>query len=356
MSVAAPPKVQIPILTRLSDVTPEETQFLWPGRIPVGKITIVMGDPGTGKTNLTLDIAARVTTGRPWPNGGTPTKGSVIILTGEDGLADTVRPRLDVMGGDPKCVFALEGVKTPAGKTDTFDLEKSLDALQTAIRETSASLVIVDPVSAFMGKTDTHRDSDVRRILTPLASLAEKFKVSVVGIMHLNKDEQKRALYRGQGTIAFQAAARAVHVVARDEEDPERFLFLPAKMNLTQHPPGLAYRIESVSHPLGFSVGCVKWESDPVSVSLDDVLVPPETNEDRSSRQEAEDFLEKLLKDGAVPKQTVETEARKVPIALRTLKRAKQSLGVRSIKRPCWWEWELPGNQGGHQGGHGPLA
>jgi hypothetical protein len=282
-----------------------------------------------------------VTTGAVWPDGGVAPVGNVVLLTAEDDLADTVRPRLDVMGADCQRVTALVAVETENGGTRAFDLRLSMPALVEAVAKTQASLVIIDPVTAFLGGTDSFKDSEVRGVLAPLTTLAQDTDAAILCIMHLNKNTQARALYRGQGSIAFQGIARAAHIVAADKVDPDRRLLLPLKMNLGPRRRGLAYRVESIRHPDGFDVARIVWETDPVEVDVEDILTGPGTDEERSAREEAEEFLQNLLKDGPLAQQVVKEEARKAGIARRTLDRVKKSLGVRSVKRRYWWDWML---------------
>jgi putative DNA primase/helicase len=313
-------------------------RWLWPGRIPRGKLTLIIGDPDRGKSCVTLDGAARVSTGKPWPDGTPAPSGAAVLLTAEDGLADTVRPRLDAMGGDPSRVHILTAIRT-GDRERGIDLSLDLPHLEAALTETGAILVVIDPVSAYLGKTDSWRDADVRTVLAPLAALAEETGVAVVGIMHLTKDRQRQALYRAQGNISFVAAARAVFAVAEDRENPERRLLLPVKLNIARKPPGLAFRLVEA----GTAVR-VDWEPGPVDVDVEDALAEPEPTAERSKRDEATDFLREVLADGPVAATEVKRQARATGIAGRTLSRAKRELGVKSEKTGFRedWTWSLP--------------
>jgi hypothetical protein len=324
----------------LAAVAPEAVSWLWPGRIPRGKLSLLIGDPGEGKSCATLDMAARVSRGLPWPDGGAAPLGGVVLLTAEDGLADTVRPRLDAMGADPRRVVAIRGVRVPGEATPApFRLTEDVAHLETAVKQTGAVLVVVDPVSAYLGTTDSHRDADVRGALAPLAALAERTEAAIVAALHLTKDQQRKVLYRAQGSLAFVAAARAVFTVAPDKDDPERRLFLPAKNNLAAKPPGLAFRLV----PAGSAVR-VEWDSDPVTVDADEALAGPEPRAERSEREEAADFLREILAGGPVASEDLKRQARAAGIAERTLFRAKRDLGVKADKDGFrgGWVWSLP--------------
>lgn len=326
-----------PVVVRLSDVTPEPVTWLWPGRIARGKLTLVVGDPGLGKSYLTQDVAARITRGLPWPDGSLAPRGDVVILTAEDGLADTIRPRFDALGGDPGCVHVLTAIRTRERERGV-DLSQDLPHLEALLARVKPLLVVVDPVSAYVGKTDTYRDNEVRAVLAPVAGLAEHAGTAIVGVMHLTKSQQRQAIHRTQGNVAFVAAARAVFAVAEDREDSTRRLFLPVKMNIAPKPPGLAYRLTSVG-----VVARLQWEADPVDVSADDALAGPELPGERSEREEAVNFVRDLLADGPVSATDVKKAAREAGIAERTLFRAKTDLAVKVEKTGFrdGWTWSL---------------
>lgn len=325
-------------VVRLSEVEPQEVEWLWAGRVPRGKLTLIVGDPDTGKSFLSLDLIARLTVGRPWPDGEPAPLGNAILLTAEDGLADTVRPRLDRLGGDPARVWVLEAIVQ--GTTQRpFNLGADLEALEREIAKTGACVVVIDPLSAYLGKADSWKDAEVRGLLGPLAALAERTGVAVAGILHLTKDDQRRAIHRALGSVAFTAAARAVFVVAKDREDEDRRLFVPVKLNLARHPPALAFRITEAG---------LEWEGSPVEgVDADNVLARPGSPDDRAERRDAEEFLREVLKDGEAPSTEVFAAARANGIASRTLKRAKARLGARSRHEGQpgeggRWFWWLP--------------
>lgn len=256
------------LTTQLADIKPEDIKWLWPFRIARGKLTMLIGDPELGKSLLTLDLAARITNRLPFPDGSPGLQGDAILLSAEDGVADTVRPRFDAAGGDPTRVHVLNAMRDRTGER-LFDLGRDLPRLERAITQTQAALVIVDPISAYLSaKTDSYRDAEVRRVLAPLAALANRTSAAVVAIMHLTKNQQTRAIYRAQGSIAFAAAARAVFAVAEDRADKERRLFVCVKMNIAKKPPALRYKIEA---PEGQPI--TVWEAGSVEPTLIRFLV-----------------------------------------------------------------------------------
>ncbi len=330
-----------PEVVLLADVRPEKIAWLWPGRLPRGKFVVLIGDPGVGKSTICVDIMARVTRGGDWPDGGQASQGTAVLLTAEDGLADTVRPRMDAAGGDPSRVCVLRSMKDQGGRR-MFSIGSDLADLERLVHEHHASLVVVDPVSAYLGKVDSFRDSDIRMLLAPLAEMAERTGTTVVGVMHLNKKEQKQIINRAQGSIAFVASARAVFGVVKDKDVPGRVLFLSIKMNVGKEPSGLSYRFQEAEN------GTVRlaWDPAPVHVTADDAFaVPPP--EDKSERDRAEEFLRELLADGRVPSKVVVAVAEKAGIAQRTLWRAKDRIGVKAsraggVASGGEWGWTLP--------------
>ena len=349
----------------LSTVKPEHVSWLWPDRIPLGKLTIIEGDPSAGKSTLTADMAAVVTTGRAWPDGTPSTCGTVLLLTAEDGLADTVAPRVLAAGGDVSMVTVLQDVTAPddAGKLHSRPLEipGDVDRIEAEALKAGAVLIIVDVLNAYLGdNVKTNNDHSVRRALGPLAAMAERVGAAVVVIRHLNKGGGTNALYRGGGSIGLTGAARSVLLVGRDPEDTERRVLAVSKSNLAREAPSLAYRLVDVPH-----LGCarVEWEEGAVSLSARDLLAPEQGDEEdsRSALDEAKDVLCQLLAEGPLAADVVEKKARQAGVSRATLRRAKAKLKVRSVKRgrpdgTQGWDWVLPGAEGdtgeGAQGIH----
>jgi len=344
------------VLRRLADVEPVRVEWLWPEHVPLGRLTMLDGDPGLGKSTLTLDLVARVTTGRAMPDGKLGLDGArgVVLLGAEDGLADTVRPRLDAVGADPTRVVALAGVRERDGGDGEVRvrLPTVLDvgAIQDAAEEVDAALLVVDPLSAYLAGADSHRDADVRQALADLAALAERSGLAVLAVRHLNKGGGGNPLYRGGGSIAFIAAARSGMLLARDPEDEDRLVLARTKGNLAAPWPSLALRIVTEE-----DVARVEWIGGSER-SAADLLAEPADSDARTERDEAVEWLRAALKEGERPVREMEREARAHGIAPRTLRRARKQLQVVS-KRVGYgadgeWKWHLP--EGAAIDGHPP--
>jgi hypothetical protein len=330
-----------PVTVCLADVTPEPLQWLWPGRVPLGKLTLIAGDPGLGKSFVTLDMGARVSSGRPWPDLRDQANplGSVVLLSAEDDLSDTIRPRLDAAGADVSRVVALKGVLLPesAGVTH-FSLAADIPQLEeTILQIEDVRLVVIDPVTAYLGRADGHKNAEIRGLLAPLAELASAHRVAIVCVTHLNKATGTKALYRAMGSLAFSAAARAVWLVTKDKDDSLRRLMLPAKMNLAPEVTGLAYKLVD---------GVVAWEPEPVQMTADDALVAELADaNDQTERQEAVDWLREVLADGPLATKDVQRAAGEAGHSWATVRRAKGPAGVEVWKQGFGdegrWVWGL---------------
>lgn len=341
-----------PKLVRLSDVTPEAVNWLWPGRIALGKLTLFSGDPGLGKSFLSIDMAARVTTGKAWPDspGVLNPIGSVVMLSAEDDLADTIRPRLDAAGADCSRVHALQAVRyrledSPDEHERAFNLASDVEVLEATLRDVSCCrLLVVDPITAYLGGTDSHRNAEIRAVLQPLSDLAARYGVAVVAVTHLNKSHGGPAIYRSMGSLAFTAAARAVWCVSKDQDNQQRRLVLPVKNNIAADASGLAYRIQGEPPR-------VEWEADPIGMTADDALAPPEEREERTERERARDWLRETLADGPVPSSDVLADAREHGLSEKTVRRAFRDLGGKPQKAglKAGWSWSLPAEDG-HEG------
>ncbi|MGH8502003.1 MAG: AAA family ATPase [Gammaproteobacteria bacterium] len=337
-----PPSKGLAVTRCLADVEPEPIRWLWPGRIARGKLTLTVGDPGLGKSFLTLDIAARVSTGAAWPDRRSNRQGSVILLSAEDDAGDTIRPRLDAMGADVSRIHVLDAVRHidhDAGEaSERMPTLGDTAALAEAIVSAGdVRLVIVDPVSAYLGQVDSHKNADLRALLSPLAKLAATYGVAVVAVSHLNKSTSS-AIYRTMGSLAFTAAARAVWCVAKDKNDERRRLLIPVKNNIACDSGGLAYRI------VGAEPGRIEWEPEPISITADDAL-NSEPDEIRSEREDAIHWLREVLADGPAKVKDLQQWARDAGHTWATVRRAKTALNVQATKagfENSAWYWELP--------------
>lgn len=334
-----------PVVVRLDAVSIEEVEWLWHGRVPRGKVTLIVGDPGLGKSFLTLDIVARVSRGLAWPDGGSAPLGDSVILSAEDGLADTIAPRLMVAEADRSRVHALTAVHDERGER-AFDLGRDVEQLARVLADLRAAgrlpmLVVIDPITAYLGRdVDSHVAAEVRGALAPLAAFAERERVAVVAVAHLNK-AASRALYRVGGSVAFVAAARSVLAVAPASPDPHepRRALGSLKSNLGPPPATLAFEI---------SAGRVAFEAEPVEMDIAAALRGPNETHQPTPGDEAADFLREVLADHPVPAAEILTLAEGAGVSERTLKRARERVGVRSFREGGLgasgrWVWELTG-------------
>src|SRR3989344_794561 len=329
----------------VAGVEPQEITWLWPNRIALGKVSMIVGDPGLFKSGLSLSIAATVTCGAAWPDkSGSAPLGDVILLSAEDDIADTIRPRLDAAGADVSKIHVLTAVrvldKQRGIATRSFSLAEDLILLDNHFKKlTNTRLVIIDPISAYLGGgIDSHNNAEVRGALAPLAEMAARRKVAVLVISHLNKGGQAYAIYRASGSLAFVAAARSVDLITRDSNITARGLLLRINNNLAPEVPGLAYEIIDAKNG-GPTVG---WLPDPVDLSADDALLQAGTDDSGKEMKEAADWLRQQLRDGPVEVKAIEQAAKASGISNRTLQRAKAHIGARSDKGGHGgWSWVL---------------
>lgn len=329
-----------PVLAQLSRVQREDVAWLWDNRIPLRRLTGIVGDPGVGKSWLTLAVGAAVTRGHGLPGQASGEPGRVLLLTAEDGLADTVRPRMEDMGADLERVTVLTAVRDAKGNERHPSLLTDIPMLEAALSDGGYRLIIIDPVNAYLGvDLDTHRDAPLRAVLGPLAALAERWRLAALFVLHLNKSQKERAIYRAQGGIAYVAAARVVHLVGQNPDDEHERVLATIKNNLAAFAPALAFELGE---------GQFAWRGE-TAVTPSALLGPDGDAESRTAQDEAAEFLRELLAGGPVAAKEVYRQAREVGISERTLNRAKAPLGVRSqrLGEPGQrggggWAWSLP--------------
>jgi predicted ATP-dependent serine protease len=261
-----------------SEIELERVKWLWPGRLARGKHTSIGGDPGGGKSNLGMYIAATVSTAGEWPCGeGRSPRGSVLILNAEDGAGDTIVPRLHAANADCGRVHIVSAVRTDESIRG-FNLQADIALLEQKIAELGdVALIIIDPVSSYLGRTDSHRNAEVRAVLEPLSAMAERTRVAVLSITHFSKagaSTGSKALHRFIGSIAFVGAPRIAFAVIEDADDKDRRLLLHAKNNLAAQPQGLAFRVQPVlvGGDQTIMASCVNWETEPVTITANEAL------------------------------------------------------------------------------------
>ena len=333
-----------------SDIVPRKLRWLWPHRIPSGKMTLLFGDADRGKSLVALDLAAIVSRGRRWPDGDPAHKrkpGGVVILSAEDDPEDTIVPRLKAAGADTQRIYLLRGTRSVDRSSELyFDLTHDLDALEKATKRVKpCRLIIIDPVTAYTGKTDTHICAQVRGLLAPLAALAARRRIAVLLITHMTKAAGLQALSRVMGSQAFGAAVRAAWLAVTDQNDPERRLFLPVKTNLAKKPDGLAYHIVATEVEGLGTQARIRWEAEAVEgITADEALAASRPGQPRMS--EAKAWLQDALKDGPVESKVLEKEAKHEGLAWGTIRRAKKELDVQSQRTTGYgekggWKWVL---------------
>jgi hypothetical protein len=318
-----------------ADIKPESVTWLWPGRLAIGKHTCVAGEPGTGKSQLSIAIIAAITTGGEWPCGeGRAPLGSVIILSAEDGAADTIVPRLIAAGADLARVHIVSSVYATDGEgRRSFNLQTDIALLERKIAEIGdVVLVGVDPVSSYMGKADSHKNSEVRGVLEPLSGMADRTRTAILTITHFSKAgaaNNAKALHRFIGSIAFTGAPRAAFAVIDDAENEGRKLFLHAKNNLAAPPQGLAFRLEQRIVADNIVASRVAWDSEPVTITANQALAAEAAGtEGMTAKDEAIDFLKGILAPGPMPARRVKAEAAEAGISAKSLRSAREKLRI----------------------------
>jgi hypothetical protein len=309
----------------VGDFKPEPIQWLWLNRLALGRPALLEGDPELLKSFLTLDLCARLSTGRPFPD-GSPSGGPAnsLILNAEDRVQDTIVPRLHALEADVKRVFVLRSKDPRMPKS--FYLRSELDVLEQLLGQMDARLLVVDPVVAFVDRDiNWANDQSVRRLLSPLAGVAERCRCAMILIRHLNKAGGGNALYRGSGSIGVIASCRAAWLVGRDPQNPEHRVLAQTKNNLAPPQPSLVYGLE----PTG-SAGAVRLCWPGTSPLTADELVAAQSAK-RTRRQRACDFLRAFLKDGPRTAREIWQAAQEREFGRTTLHRAMKMLGIKSV-------------------------
>jgi hypothetical protein len=313
----------------------------------LGKVTLIAGEPGLGKSQLTCAIAAMVTIAGRWPfDEGKAANGSVIILSAEDDAADTIRPRLEAAGADLGRVLIISAVRYDDGRGRRgFNLQEDLKLLEIEIARTAdVALVVIDPVSSYLGKVDSHNNADLRAALEPLSEMAGRLGICVLAVTHLNKSGNGSANNRIIGSIAFVALARTAHIVARDRTDKERRLFIPSKNNVGPEGKGLSFRTQLLEVTNGIFAPAVVWEGT-VDISAEEALAThTEKSSSAPAREAAEEFLRMALADGPLPMRRIQAESKGAGLAWAAVRRAKDAIGIKPSKTALdgGWVWELP--------------
>lgn len=332
-------------MINMESVKVEQIEWLLYPFIPFGKVTIIQGDPGEGKTTMVLQIIAKLTRGEPILLNKKSQKEAqqdseenlkqevlsqdnpiqpvnVIYQTAEDGLGDTIKPRLLAAGADCSRVLVIDDREQPLTMLDV--------RLEEAIMQTKARMVVLDPIQGFLGTdVDMHRANEIRPLMKRVAVLAEKYHCAIILIGHMNKNSNGKSSYRGLGSIDFQAAARSVLIVGRLKDEPETRVMCHVKSSLAPEGKSVAFRLDKET---GF-----QWIGE-YDISADDLL----SGDARGQKSRvAKEFLLDILADGGMAQKKIEEEASKQGIKKKTLRNAKKELEIDSIKRGNQWFWIL---------------
>ena len=311
-------------LINMADVEATEVEWLWYPYIPYGKVTIIQGDPGEGKTTLVLNLAAILSRGDKLPETNKDSDPiNIIYQTAEDGLSDTIKPRLMAAKAEHKYFTIIDETECRLSLTD--------HRLEDAIKETKARLVILDPIQAYIGASvDMNRPNEIRDLMTHLKLVAEKCNCAIVLIGHLNKATGMKASYRGLGSVDIQAAARSVLLVGRVKDNPTIRVMAPTKSSLAPEGDPIAFELNKET---GFRfIG--KYD-----ISVDDLL---NGTSSVSKIEKAEKFLKEFLSDGTPKTQKIiQQQASYRDIGNRTLNDAKKNLNITSFKKKNAWFWQL---------------
>lgn len=332
-------------MINMESVKVEQIEWLLYPFIPFGKVTIIQGDPGEGKTTMVLQIIAKLTRGEPILLNKKSQKEAqqdseenlkqevlsqdnpiqpvnVIYQTAEDGLGDTIKPRLLAAGAECSRVLVIDDQDQPLTMLDV--------RLEEAIMQTKARMVVLDPIQGFLGTdVDMHRANEIRPLMKRMAVLAEKYHCAIILIGHMNKNSNGKSSYRGLGSIDFQAAARSVLIVGRLKDEPETRVMCHVKSSLAPEGKSVAFRLDKET---GF-----QWIGE-YDISADDLL----SGDARGQKSRiAKEFLLDILADGGMAQKKIEEEASKQGIKKKTLRNAKQELEIDSVKRGNQWFWIL---------------
>lgn len=351
---------------QLADVAVERLEWLWKPLLPVGRPVSLEGNPGVGKSNVVLKIAAHLTTGRAFPTVGEATAPqrpfapcTVGLLGAEDDAADTVRPRLEVNGGDASRFYLFEGWRHPDGTRGLLTLQ-DLRLLQTLLEQYHLALLVVDPLQAFFGRgLDMNHANETRPVLADVAALCKEHRCTILYVRHLAKMHKEQAIYAAIGSIDISAHVRSALLVGGDPDNPARRILAHHKASNAPEAESLAFTLTSVEREMfradetAVMVEASRVDWDGLSpLKAEDLLQPRKSDdeqEDKSALEQAKEFLQELLQAGPVLAKEVHAAAKDAGVEMSTLRRAKVGMQVHvrrreqeGIPQPKWpWEWRF---------------
>lgn len=335
-----PPKLLV--VDSMLDIEDEEIEWLWYPFIPKGKLTLLEGDPGCGKTWYANAVMAALSAGYPLPGTEALGVGRVLLLAGEDGYGDTIKPRLRSLGANLANIRPVLGLYAREEEHMMTLTPEGLKALESEVEKYRPALVVIDPLVAYIAAgVDINKSNEVRAILRPVGDMAQRYGAAIIGIRHLTKATHSMALYRGQGSIDFAAISRSVLLAVRDPNNPTRRLVAPSKASLAPEGQAQEFFLSRSAPGQEFQWG------NQTDLTAQELLASQGEGEDRSERSALEDaqrFLTDILFEGPRPAKEVQHEAREAGTTEKTLFRAKSMMGIRSIKERGAggrWMWEL---------------
>jgi putative DNA primase/helicase len=357
------------LITRRADtIKMKEVKWLWNHRIPYGKLTVLAGNPDQGKSLVTMYIAAQLSSGRPlYGSSVVIPPCDVLVMAGEDDASDTVIPRLVAAGADLRRIHTVESITTKDGKGATISerelqLDVDIEKIEATLKaKPDIRLVIIDPLSNYLGRANMNREQEVRQVLIPIKLLADRTGVSIVCVMHLNKSSDASAIHRIGGAVAFAGVARACWLFLEDPQDSARHLMLRVKNNLAKSGGGLAYKIEAQSVALGEGKSSmmpfVEWTGE-TEEKASDLLIAGNPVGRPDKVGSATEWLAKFLSGGSETADDIKAAGKKLGFTDRTVERAidqaKVELGLvggwythtdSSKKKKRQFVWWLPGHE-----------
>jgi len=332
------------VFASLADVQSEPVRWFWPNRIPAGMFSMVAGNPNMGKSFLTMYLAAVASTGRDWPDCPNPMPaGTVLLVSGEESVRHAIKPRLEWNGADCSRIHILQHIAAGSAQ-QLFDIRRHVPELAAYLDSApDCRAIFIDPITSYLGGANENSNSEIRSALLGLMSLAEERNVTIIGVSHLNKKCDLKAIHRTLGSVAFTAAARSLWLVetepreqdsaGRDVPGPLWRKFLPVKANLSIEPSGLRFQVDR---------GRVIFDPTPCSQSADEAISSDGRMEARAL-DEAKAFLQEQLASGPRPAKEILDAAEAEGISVRTLRRAGKALeiDIRKSSRDGGWVWAV---------------
>jgi hypothetical protein len=347
-SADKPTETRSLISRRIDQFERRDIEWLWWPFLPLGMITLMVGDKAVGKSSVALDVAARISKGAEWPRFGGDKEdkedkeeraphGSVIMLCKENDVSRIIRPRLEAAGADLSRIHTL-GYALP----DDPDLLDPLERLDTTVNELQrlveeigdVKLIVVDPITDYLGKIDMNSDSAVRTLLNPLGRLASRYNLAILNILHLNKKVDLPGRYRALGSVGFRNVAQSTVVVAKNDQVPGERLMIQDAANLVAETRAVSFSMVTRGH-----YHRVDWGTDWEEADIDEIMA----NKRKSKKGEAVELLQQWLAEGPLPVEEVQQRTKKHAIGWRTMQDASKEVGVRSYKEGVTgpWSWRL---------------